>query len=104
MVLVIDPIRYWSSTPPCVPAEAATTTCPSWTRAPTTDGSRPRPWAWSRTACRRDCSAVLRRCAVSREGLRRRAGADQVAVTVGLVDPVHRGPVLVRVEAVREDR
>src|SRR5215469_14368394 len=28
------------------------------------------------------------------EGLRRGAGADQVAVAVGLVDPAHRGPVL----------
>src|SRR6059058_5575999 len=45
----------------------------------------------------RSKTTVVSRCPGTgsvREGLRRGAGADEVAVAVGLVDPAHWGPVL----------
>src|SRR4051794_37037533 len=98
--LGIDPIRDGWSGPRGSPAAPAHTSRPSRTTPPTIDGNRPAAWAWSRAACRPSGLAVM----ASGERFRRRAGADEVAIAVGLVDPRHRRPVLVRVETGREHR
>ena len=81
-------------------------TTPARRRGPgpaTTDGSRPVVWAWaSRASSRRAVWSVT--AASLRERFQRRAGADQVAVAVRLVDAGDRRPVLVGVDAGREDR
>ena len=110
-VLVIEPIRYCTSvtSPGTSPYPPDHTSSPSRTTPATTEGSRPStcrgrpgPAAGGRSRRRPGPARCSRGC--SCEGLRRRAGADQVAVAVRLVDPGDRRPVLVGVDAGREDR